>query len=239
MSFRAMAWAWEAVGITATERVVLVGYASHANADGTAWPGKRLLGEECGLHRRTVTKATRSLQDKGLLDIERRTDTYGRDLTPVIHLRVPISTPRAAQDRTRAVEDPSRAVHDSTRAAQDHTSKGNLQEKLLDLNPPKETIRKRKPELPWPDDFALTEPMKAYAVERGINPVAEFEAFRNWAIAKDARYRDWPHAWRTRIDNAPKFGGGARLNGHTAETPMEMIKRKMRETIEEQSRGKA
>jgi hypothetical protein len=71
--------------------------------------------------------------------------------------------------------------------------------------------KRSKPLTAWPEGFALDDQMRSYAIEHGIDAELEFAAFRNWAASKDARYSDWRAAWRTRIDNAPRFGGGARL----------------------------
>lgn len=70
---------------------------------------------------------------------------------------------------------------------------------------------KPKRETTWPDNLSLTEPMREVAVKAGINPEAEFEAWRDDCAAHGRKYIDWPAAWRTRIRNAPKFAGGAKL----------------------------
>jgi hypothetical protein len=66
---------------------------------------------------------------------------------------------------------------------------------------------RKKPELPWPANFALTPAMRAYAMNHGIDPEMEFERFRDWAIAHSKTYADWEAGWRTRINNTDKFGG--------------------------------
>ena len=80
-------------------------------------------------------------------------------------------------------------------------------ESSLDPNRSLETGRKPKRETVWPDGFALTPAMREYATSRGIDPDREFEAFHDWAISKSKRYVDWEAGWRTRINNAPRYGG--------------------------------
>jgi hypothetical protein len=69
----------------------------------------------------------------------------------------------------------------------------------------------------WPDGFILSESMKMYAMTRGIDASAEFAAWRDDCAAHARAYVDWEAAWRTRINNAPKFA--TRGNGATAPRP--------------------
>src|SRR5579871_1827124 len=63
----------------------------------------------------------------------------------------------------------------------------------------------------WPEGFELNDAMRQYAIQRGIDPEIEFEHWHADCLAKGRQYRDWEQAWRTRINKAPQFGGGARL----------------------------
>lgn len=67
--------------------------------------------------------------------------------------------------------------------------------------------RKREPSIArmWQEGFALSEPMKLYATARGVNPATEFAAWHDDCLAHGRKYRDWEAAWRTRINNAPRF----------------------------------
>jgi hypothetical protein len=56
--------------------------------------------------------------------------------------------------------------------------------------------------------------MRHFAQGLGINPSAEFAAWKDDCEAHDRRYVDWPAAWRTRCRNAVKFGGAALRNGN-------------------------
>lgn len=83
-------------------------------------------------------------------------------------------------------------------------------------NSSSEDIKKSKilvGERTWPEDLSLTDPMKKYALDRSINPATEFAAWRDDCLAHGRKYRDWEAAWRTRINNAPKF---ASKNGQAA-----------------------
>ncbi len=47
----------------------------------------------------------------------------------------------------------------------------------------------------WPKGFSLTEPMIKYAREHGRDPLAHFESFKGWCVAKGMKYKNWPYAW--------------------------------------------
>jgi hypothetical protein len=74
------------------------------------------------------------------------------------------------------------------------------------------TIKKntqKKTACVWPKDFILTDEMKIYAINKGINPEkvdAFFDDFRNWADQNEKTYKDWKAAYRTRIGKAPEYG---------------------------------
>jgi hypothetical protein len=104
--------------------------------------------------------------------------------------------------------------------------------------PVRERRRGKGPEVKWPAGFALDEQMRQFAVALGIDPDAEFEAWRDCA-AHDRRYADWRAAWRGRCRNALRFGGrsGARTRASPAESAMEVALRRLREASERERSG--
>jgi hypothetical protein len=76
-------------------------------------------------------------------------------------------------------------------------------------NPSKKKKEKKKSACAWPENFCLTDEMRGYAVDKGIDPEkidAFFEDFRDWALSKGATYKDWAAAFRTRVSKAPEYG---------------------------------
>jgi len=72
--------------------------------------------------------------------------------------------------------------------------------------------RKSKDQIPFPDDFTLTDGLRAYAADRlpDANVPALFDQFRENCKAKNRTYTDWPAAWRTWVGNcAPGSGSFA------------------------------
>lgn len=71
-----------------------------------------------------------------------------------------------------------------------------------------EGTKPRKKATRLPDTFTLTEPLKLYATERGLNPEQEFEAFRDHHRANTkSLYLDWEATWRTWCRRAVEFNG--------------------------------
>lgn len=71
MSVKASTWAW-AQNLPATEKLVLLALADHADDDGVCWPGQEKLAKKTGLVRKSIYSCTKSLEAKGLLEIEAR-----------------------------------------------------------------------------------------------------------------------------------------------------------------------
>lgn len=85
---------------------------------------------------------------------------------------------------------------------------------------------------PWPADLELTQSMREYAKKGGVDDAEqEFRAWRNYCDSHGKTYIDWPAAWRTRIDNAPKFAG---RNGGPPAAPAAPKPRDMDEQLREQ-----
>ena len=68
MSWIEKAWA---VALPAREKLVLLAIVSHANAEGCCWPGIERLVDMTGLSRRTVLRAISTLEDVGVITVER------------------------------------------------------------------------------------------------------------------------------------------------------------------------
>jgi hypothetical protein len=68
--------------------------------------------------------------------------------------------------------------------------------------------RRRAPLAPLPDGFALTEPMRAFALKRAANCDVEawFEHFCAHHRAKGSYMHDWQAAWRTWVSHGARFG---------------------------------
>lgn len=99
----------------------------------------------------------------------------------------------------------------------------------------------KRPEVKWPPGFALDDEMRQFAARLGIDPDAEFEAWRDDCAAHDRRYADWQAAWRGRCRNALRFGsrGAGRMRASPGEGAMDAALRRLREASERERSGSA
>jgi hypothetical protein len=56
-----------------------------------------------------------------------------------------------------------------------------------------------------PDPFPLTEAMRRFALEGGLDAELQFQKFKDSARANGRRYADWVAAWRYWCRNAGEF----------------------------------
>jgi len=71
MSFQAMAWAVKQ-SLPFKEKFVLIILANYTGEDGKAWPSMSRLMEDTGLKKDSIIRATKSLEDLGIIKIDRR-----------------------------------------------------------------------------------------------------------------------------------------------------------------------
>ena len=68
MSIEVMNWAWEQPVAKATNKLVLLALADHANADGECWPSMKRIAERSDISPRHVSRAINELIDLGLVE---------------------------------------------------------------------------------------------------------------------------------------------------------------------------
>lgn len=81
MSVDATAWAWRQIrdrGLSATQGLILVRVADHADQEGVCWPGVEGLAEWTGRNERTVRRCLDDFEERGMLRRERRENARGR-----------------------------------------------------------------------------------------------------------------------------------------------------------------
>jgi Helix-turn-helix domain len=90
MSIDAINWAW-GQPCSATQKLVLVALADHADHHGSCYPSIGRVASRCGLSRRAVQKAIRGLESARLLSTQPKT---GSRHTYALNLRTPIAGER-------------------------------------------------------------------------------------------------------------------------------------------------
>lgn len=109
------------------------------------------------------------------------------------------------------------------------------------VEPLGERRKAKQAEAKWPAGFALDEEMRRFALALGIDPVPEFDAWRDDCAAHDRRYANWRAAWRGRCRNALRFSGrnAARARASPGESAMDVALRRLREASEREEAGNA
>lgn len=85
MSVKALTWAFDQP-ISATDKVVLLALADHANDRGECWPSVSLLMQRAYVGERTVQRALQSLENGGFIIRERRQRENGSDTSNLYRL---------------------------------------------------------------------------------------------------------------------------------------------------------
>lgn len=90
MSFRAIVWTFDQIRAghspSASCSLVLLKLADRSNDDGYCWPGQERIGSDINLSDETVRQCCRRLEAAGLIEILRRRDSAGRDLSNLYRL---------------------------------------------------------------------------------------------------------------------------------------------------------
>lgn len=171
------------------EKLLFIALLNRANSRGESWPSLSVLSKDTGLSESTVKRRLKKLVGLGMIEkINRKTDD-GEYLSNLYKVNVWQPGGLGQSDHTYGQGDPT-------------LGQGDLLSTKQEVQPKK--VR-RKPETTLPDDWVPTDGHLAYARESGIDLSHESEQFKNWALAKDVRYRDWNAGFRTWLGNARKW----------------------------------
>jgi Helix-turn-helix domain len=118
-------------------RATLVGLAvaTWMNRDGHAFPSQSTIARACGLSVRTVQKATRELEAKGLLDVQRSTGRRSHRYQAIVPVEAesPVGTShptRGSSDETRTSAQSTSQSGAPNREPGSHESIGSLKESV-------------------------------------------------------------------------------------------------------------
>ena len=183
MSIEAMTWAIELRGLTPSENLVLFLLANRHNKDsGLCYPSMSRIAEEGGMARRTVIRAVKSLEKKGLLTIEK---TFGKTHHYRLHTSVTVT--------------PVTESHPSQKDTPPVTESHNTRDTVS--HEPKRTRKNPKNrKTPIPENFGISDGVREWAEKNGHRRLnAHLENFVDAAKARDYRYVDWDAAFKTAI----------------------------------------
>lgn len=215
---------WEAAGCF--QRI-----AWRAERDGYWTATMQEIADEIGVSTRTAKRITQTLRDKGWIDAERR-DSQVATLTWTVCWADESAnlSPALTSESANVAPTPEgqTGTEESANVAPTVSANEALSSTKTEETP--ETngatssgrAKPRKPETLLPDDFTVTDEMKAWFAEQDwarfvTHPGVETQNFMDHHRAKGSKFRDWTAAWRTWMRNAgTKYaaGGGARAPQH-------------------------
>ena len=210
MSLKAMQAVWEQSASKGTARVILLALADHANEHMTAYPSLATLARYANVTRRNAIAAIERLITIGELEVVgqgRRNVNIYRIILPgkIVATGVDSDTgvdfiTSVDSDTTTSVDsDTTTSVDSDTRTIKEPSYNPHYPP-LASVSPPKKplsqngTYGKR-----LPDDFELTDAMRAFAEKVGVDPEWEYDAFVDYwrsVPGQKGTKRDWMAVWR-------------------------------------------
>ena len=217
-------------------------HVSDKDKTGEAYPSVANMASETGLSERQVQRYLAGLVDSGIIVVvdnekggrgKARTyrftilkgDTHDAKQEPK---RV---TPRAVKGDTEGATDGAQRVSPTTERVTPTAIKGDTHDATYIRTEPEEKqeetaiaptvpekrsasgANRRQPERPFPDDLALDDKRRTYAIEKGMDDTraeVQFERFRNHAETHDRKCRNWDAAWRNWVlGDIAKYGKSA------------------------------
>ncbi len=209
-----MSLVWEMEALGASEKLVLLALADHANDDGTCYPGNSRLAKRTGMTGRGVQKVIQRLVGAGLLLVDPNAGLGGANvyrlfLTPEHSSPTPpehSSPPNDVHPRTTFTTPPNHVPFTPEPRSPKPSLTINEPREEPPLVPPK-AARRRKAALP--DDWQPSQRNIEDAEAKGFSAEEiknEAQQFRDHHHAKGTTFADCDAGWRTWLGNARKFG---------------------------------
>lgn len=186
-------------------------------ADNSTWESAqpmRLIAAKCGLTENVVQKAVRTLENWGAVTRQWKPGPGGYNIWTLNELaekspELPTKTGGSLSDRSVSAppenDPPYQPKKYQPKEEQPEEREGGRS--------------RRKPEVPLPNDFTLTDSRLSYAIEKGMDEArakTQFERLRNWATSKDERKRDWEATWRNWVlSDIEKHGVSTERDGRS------------------------
>jgi len=215
MSLRAMIWAFDQKVGSTPAKLVLLKLADHADHSGRCFPAIAHLAEHCEMHRSTVIRHLRKLEDLGFLNVK-RSQHEGTSNTYMLAMN-------REQDAGGCSREQHPGVAESDRGCRTERQGGVAEsDPNLSVGTSQLTNRESAPSAPnqtkaekahrLPEDWQPKVNHYGLGKELGLNSEDvddEANAFRDhwWASSgQNARKRDWDRAFNNWLRKAKQFG---------------------------------
>ncbi len=240
MSTEAMNWVWQHSQAAGTARLVMLALADHADENWSCYPGLELLATKCRVSERTVERGLDELVDLGELRIDLHCggSPHRRFKSPrhrpnryVMVGRQSVDPPPEWVDRPGAsgstdspewvdISGKSGSTLLSTEPSLE-PSVGPSVEPERGAQSEKRARSPRKRGSPLPQDFTISEDLRAWALKSTptVDADCETEKFVDYwrAEAGPGRFKlDWDAAWRTWMRRAVEWSRTGSRNGSGA-----------------------
>ena len=212
MSVEAVAWALRQPTAAPTQKLVLLGLADHAAADGTgAWPSVGTLAGYAQCAPRTVQRHLRDLETAGLIvrsawqpdhvRADRRPVAYDLPAIARRHDATPPTTQRGDTDDTSSEVRGDTTVLDGVTRVSPKPSMN----RPTNPSPHARASDRRSPTRPLPDSWQPNDAHHTLAADEQLDCHREAAKFRDHAQATGRRMRDWDAAFRTWLRRAGEY----------------------------------
>lgn len=228
-----MAWVWQHSRAKGNQRFVLLAIADCANAEGAeAWPSTSELVRKTGLSERTVQGAIKALVELGELEVTPHGGPGKRnryrvlmngptpaDSAPANPAPADSAGAESAPSGGKSCGEPPQNLPHHPAESAPHSSV-LIPSSSVPVPSTSDSARKartrERPKTRIPDDFAVTDSMRAWAAEKGIARVididVETENFVDYYHAAGTKWVDWTRVWQRWMRTAAERAR-ERLNG--------------------------
>lgn len=178
------------------DRMVLVVIADCCKDDGSgAWPTIDTIAERAGISERTAQYSIRRLVALGELIIDEGAGPKGAHLYSVVMDQMGVRKQQGAESAGVQNTTEGGAI---TVAPDPSSDPSSLILRSEEKTGAKKAKQQKRATL-LPDDFALTEDMKAYAVKNGVDPERVFYEFSKYWRRAERPMKDWGLVWENRV----------------------------------------
>jgi len=203
-----MSAVWDKAPVSGAELLLLLAMADHANDEGYLHPTPAALAKKARVARETAWRAISRFEKAGLLVragvTERGLPAWRMDLEALPRLEKSVTTDHATvtSDHATVTTDHVTTNHGVTT---DHAERDDRSRRARsDTGNRQRTVRvarTRARPTPIPDDFSVSDEMRAWAKSRGIlgNLNRETERFADWWKGSGKTKSDWVATWRNWI----------------------------------------
>ncbi|MEM8976286.1 MAG: helix-turn-helix domain-containing protein [Pseudomonadota bacterium] len=213
MSLQALTAIWNRPPCKGGDLLCLLAIADNADDDGFAWPSVETIARKAAMSERGARKCIRKLIEMGLVEVKagggrNKTNAYqittnGMGDVPD-HINPEQNTGNSVQGlRERNPEqsciNPEQSDRKPGTPVQGNSHEPSLEQSLPPISPPQKKISSRPRKSQIPADAVISDKMLSIAADLSIpeqEAFAQFELFKDNAMANARMYADWDAAWR-------------------------------------------